>query len=192
MQASTPRRTALFVDEPIAELRGLAALTDPDDEVAAVIDLAVMGARGDGKTQFLVHAIRALHGRAPALFERLGWRGSLRLACRLARVTALVAASCLFVVAGLVLALRGPMAPAVIVGASGAVRGAMAALFARRRIESAGEIDIVFWDVAGEQIYSPHAADYHALLGRLASARRRRAESLGRPYSFGPVLVCNL
>src|SRR3569623_1684354 len=67
MQASTPRRTALFVDEPIAELRGLAALTDPDDEVAAVIDLAVMGARGDGKTQFLVHAIRALHGRAPAL-----------------------------------------------------------------------------------------------------------------------------
>src|SRR3569833_697294 len=173
MRASTPRRTALFVDEPIAELRGLAALTDPDDDVAAVIDLAVMGARGDGKTQFLVHAIRALHGRAPrpdatppgvvphftirvraaALFERLGWRGSLRLACRLARVTALVAASWLFVVAGLVLALRGPKAPAVIVGASGAVLGAMAALVARRRIENAGEIEIVFWDVAGEQIY---------------------------------------
>src|SRR5580692_1068131 len=60
-------RTALFSREPVPELRGLAALTDPDDDVAAVIDLAVMGARGDGKTQFLVHAIRALHGRAPAL-----------------------------------------------------------------------------------------------------------------------------
>src|SRR5207245_1717337 len=67
MSASVPRRTPLFVDEPIAELRGLSALTDPDDDVAAVIDLAVMGARGDGKTQFLVHAIRALHGRSPAL-----------------------------------------------------------------------------------------------------------------------------
>src|SRR6185312_11099551 len=192
MEASTPRRTSLFADEPIAELRGLAALTDPDDEVAAVIDLAVMGARGDGKTQFLVHAIRALHGRAPALtgseqelnlammrlvldpraprpdatppgvvphftfrvraaalFERLGWRGSLRLACRLARVTTLVVASCLFVVAGLLLAVRGPIAPAVIVSASGAVLGAVAALVARRRIEGAGEIEIVFWDVAG-------------------------------------------
>jgi len=234
MDASTPRRTSLFVDEPIAELRGLASLTDPDDEVAAVIDLAVMGARGDGKTQFLVHAIRALHGRAPALtgseqelnlammrlvldpraprpdatppgvvphftfrvraaalFERLGWRGSLRLACRLARVTTLVVASCMFVIAGLALALRGPVAPAVIVGAIGAVVGACAALIARRRIEGAGEIEIVFWDVAGEQIYSPNAADYHALLGRLASARRRRAETLGRPYSFAPVLICN-
>src|SRR5215471_8907665 len=57
METSTPRRTPLFAGEPIADLR----------DVAAVIDLAVMGARGDGKTQFLVHAIRALHGRAPAL-----------------------------------------------------------------------------------------------------------------------------
>src|SRR5262249_27512720 len=64
---SVPRRTALFADEPISELRGLATLTDPDDDVAAVIDLAVMGARGDGKTQFLVHAIRALQARSPAL-----------------------------------------------------------------------------------------------------------------------------
>jgi hypothetical protein len=234
MDPSTPRRTPLFSDEPIAELRGLAALTDPDDDVAAVIDLAVMGARGDGKTQFLVHAIRALHGRAPALtgseqelnlammrlvldpraqrpdatppgvvphftfrvraaalFERLGWRGSLGLACRLARVTGLVVAACLFTIVGLVMALRGPVAPAVIVGASGAVLGAAAALLARRRIDSAGEIEIVFWDVAGEQIYSPNAADYHALLGRLVSARRRRAEALGRPYSFAPVLICN-
>src|SRR5438477_9370185 len=67
MDPSVSRRSALFAAEPIPELRGLAALTDPDDDVAAVIDLAVVGARGDGKTQFLVHAIRALHGRAPAL-----------------------------------------------------------------------------------------------------------------------------
>src|SRR5436305_5944992 len=67
MNPSTPQRTPLFVDEPLADLRGLASLTDPEDDVAAVIDLAVIGARGDGKTQFLVHAIRALHGRAPAL-----------------------------------------------------------------------------------------------------------------------------
>lgn len=234
MESSTPRRTTLFVDEPIAELRGLAALTDPDDDVAAVIDLAVMGARGDGKTQFLVHAIRALHGRAPALsgseqelnltmmrlvldpraqrpdatppgvvphftfrvraaalFDRLGWRGSLRLACRIARITGLVIVACALAVTGCAIALRGPIAPAVIVGASAAVVGAVAALIARRRIDSAGDIEIVFWDVAGEQIYSPNAADYHALLDRLVHARRRRAETLGRPYSFAPVLICN-
>src|SRR3569623_1028000 len=56
MQASTPRRTALFVDEPIAELRGLAALPDPDDAVAAVIDLAVTGARGEPRAAVLVRA----------------------------------------------------------------------------------------------------------------------------------------
>ena len=66
MEFSVPRRQALFADDPIAELRGLGTLTDPDD-VAAVIDLAVIGARGDGKTQFIVHAIRALHAHAPAL-----------------------------------------------------------------------------------------------------------------------------
>jgi hypothetical protein len=234
MDPSTPRRTPLFVDEPIAELRGLAALTDPDDDVAAVIDLAVMGARGDGKTQFLVHAIRALHGRAPALtgseqelnlammrlvldpraqrpdatppgvvphftfrvraaalFERLGWRGSFRLACRLARITTVVLVACMLGVLGFALAMRGAAAPAVIALGSGALLGGVAALIARRRIETAGEIEIVFWDVAGEQIYSSSAADYHALLGRLVSARRRRAESLGRPYSFAPVLICN-
>ncbi|MEO6774048.1 MAG: hypothetical protein ABI467_13700 [Kofleriaceae bacterium] len=234
MEPSTPRRTPLFVDEPIAALRGLSALTDPDDDVAAVIDLAVMGARGDGKTQFLVHAIRALHGRAPALagseqelnlammrlvldpraprpdatppgvvphftfrvraaalFERLGGLGSVRLACRLARVTGLVATSCALGVVALALALRGAFAPAVIAGAGAALLGAIVVLIARRRIETAGELEIVFWDVAGEQIYSPSAADYHALLGRLVAARRHRAEVLGRSYAFAPVLICN-
>ena len=67
MEFSGPRRVPLFADDPIEELRGLATLTDPDDDVSAVIDLAVIGARGDGKTQFIVHAIRALHAHAPAV-----------------------------------------------------------------------------------------------------------------------------
>src|SRR4029079_15659630 len=66
MKGSALPRTSLFADEPVGELRGLATLTDPDD-VTAVIDLAVIGARGDGKTQFIVHAIRAMHAHAPAL-----------------------------------------------------------------------------------------------------------------------------
>jgi hypothetical protein len=234
METSTPRRTPLFAGEPIADLRGLAALTDPDDDVAAVIDLAVMGARGDGKTQFLVHAIRALHGRAPALaggeqdlnraimrlvldpraprpdatppgvvphftfrvraatlFDLLGWRGALALATRLARVGGWIVVALLLAIAGLVLGVRGEVAPGVIAGASGAAVAAIAALIVRRRIERAGELEIVFWDVAGEQIYSPAAADYHALLGRLVDARRRRAESRGRAYAFAPILICN-
>jgi hypothetical protein len=66
MKGSALPRTSLFASEPVGELRGLATLTDPDD-VTAVIDLAVIGARGDGKTQFIVHAIRAMHAHAPAL-----------------------------------------------------------------------------------------------------------------------------
>src|SRR3954453_17585553 len=66
MKGSALPRTSLFADEPVGELRGLATLTDPDD-VTAVIDLAVIGARGDGKTQFIVHAIRPMHPHAPAL-----------------------------------------------------------------------------------------------------------------------------
>lgn len=50
-------------------MRGLASLTEPaaDEPVGAIVDLAVMGARGDGKTQFIVHAIRTLRAYAPAL-----------------------------------------------------------------------------------------------------------------------------
>ncbi|HTJ43992.1 MAG TPA: hypothetical protein VL463_17925 [Kofleriaceae bacterium] len=55
--------------EEVAGLRGLASLTEPGpgEEVAAVIDLAVIGARGDGKTQLIVHAIRTLRAAAPDL-----------------------------------------------------------------------------------------------------------------------------
>lgn len=50
-------------------MRGLASLTEPadDEPVGAIVDLAVMGARGDGKTQFIVHAIRTLRAYGPPL-----------------------------------------------------------------------------------------------------------------------------
>jgi hypothetical protein len=234
MDPARPRRTPLFADEPVADLRGLAALTDPDERVCAVIDLAVMGARGDGKTRFIVHAIRALHGRAPALagaeqdldrqimrlvldpraprpdatppgvvphftfrvsatrlFDCLSLRGALGLAVRLARVGWLVALAVLLACCGIAIGFARELAPGVVVGASGAAVAAIAALVARARVERAGEIELAFWDVAGEQLFSPGAADYHALLGRLVDARRRRAAAVGRAYAFAPVLVCN-
>jgi hypothetical protein len=55
--------------EEVPGLRGLASLTEPadGDGVAAVVDVAVIGARGDGKTQLIVHAIRTLRAAAPDL-----------------------------------------------------------------------------------------------------------------------------
>ena len=223
----------MFADEPVGELRGLATLTDPDD-VAAVIDLAVIGARGDGKTQFIVHAIRAMHAHAPALdgaeqllnrdvlklvldpratrpdatppgvvphftfrmrtaglFDRLGWSGALRLACQAAGVaTALVTGAALValgVIAGVGL---GP-APGVIVAASGVLVAGLAALVARGRVSRARDVEVAFWDVAGEQVYSSAAADYYNLLAHLVESRRKRAEELGRAYAFAPILICN-
>ncbi len=62
-------RVVVLGHEAVPGLRGLASLTapGPDDPVAAIIDLAVVGARGDGKTQFIVHAIRTLCAAAPEL-----------------------------------------------------------------------------------------------------------------------------
>jgi hypothetical protein len=62
-------RQAIFEREEIEGMRGLASLTEPadDEPVGAIVDLAVMGARGDGKTQFIVHAIRTLRAYGPPL-----------------------------------------------------------------------------------------------------------------------------
>jgi len=79
----------------------------------------------------------------------------------------------------------------VAVGASGALVGGIAALVARRRLARYGDIEIVFWDVAGEQVYSAGAADYYTVMSRLVDARRRRCEHLGRAYAYAPVLICN-
>jgi hypothetical protein len=234
MEFSVPRRLSLFANDPIAELRGLGTLTDPDDDVSAVIDLAVIGARGDGKTQFIVHAIRALHAHAPALegaeqrlnqdvmrlvldpratrpdatppgvvphftfrvraaglLDRLRGMGAVRLAWRAGRAGLAIVLAAVLVSAGVVVAVRNGAAAGVVVGASGALVGAVAALVARRRIAELGDVEVVFWDIAGEQVYSAAAADYYTLLGRLVDARRRRAEACGRAYAFVPVLICN-
>jgi len=234
MEFSAPRRSAVFAVDPVGELRGLASLTDPDDGVAAVIDLPVIGARGDGKTQFIVHAIRALHAHAPALagaeqelnqgvmrlvldprasrpdatppgvvphftfrvrsgglFDRLGVGAATRLAIRATRIGLSVVVAALLLVGGIVLATEGQPRPAIVIGATGALIGAVAALLARRRLARFGDIEIVFWDVAGEQVYSAGAADYYTLMSRLVDARRRRAEHLGRAYAYAPVLICN-
>ncbi|HMG21917.1 MAG TPA: hypothetical protein VK607_11385, partial [Kofleriaceae bacterium] len=214
-------------------MRGLTTLTDPDD-AAAVVDLAVIGARGDGKTQFIVHAIRAMHAHAPALdgaeqllnrdvlklvldpratrpdatppgvvphftfrmrcagmFDRLSWPGAIRLAWRATGVAAALVLGAALVVVGAAAGIKLGIGPGVIIGASGILVGAVAALAARRRIARAGDVEVAFWDVAGEQVYSAAAADYYGLLAHLVEARRRRAEALGRAYAFAPVLICN-
>jgi len=232
MKGSALPRTQLFADEPIGELRGLATLSDPDT-VTAVVDLAVIGARGDGKTQFIVHAIRAMHAHAPALDgaeqvlnrdvlrmvldprrhgrtrRRLAWFLTSRSAC--ARRTVRSAELARGAAAGVARDRRGDGADAgggpgggrcarrdqargragVILAATGLVVGAVAALVARRRVARMGDVEVAFWDVAGEQVYSAAAADYYSLLGHLVEARRRRAHALGRAYAFAPVLICN-
>ena len=234
MEFSAPRRSPLFTADPVGQLSGLATLTDPDDEVAAVVDLAVIGARGDGKTQFIVHAIRALHAHAPALegaeqtlnqdvmrlvldpratrpdatppgvvphftfrvrtaglFDRLNLFGSVRLALRATRIGAGVLLATALVGVGIAVGFLGYVPAAIALGGGGALIAGVAALVARQRIARFGEVEVAFWDVAGEQVYSAAAADYYTLLGRLVDARRRRAESLGRAYTFAPILICN-
>jgi len=233
MKGAALPRTSLFADEPVGELRGLATLTDPDD-VTAVIDLAVIGARGDGKTQFIVHAIRAMHAHAPALdgaeqllnrdvlklvldpratrpdatppgvvphftfrmrtaglFDRLSWLGALRLARRATGIAAALVLGVALIALGAVTGLRLGAEVGVIVGATGLLVVGLAALVSRRRIARTGDVEVAFWDVAGEQVYSAAAADYYHLLAHLVEARRRRAEELGRAYAFAPVLICN-
>ena len=233
MKGSALPRTSVFADEPVGELRGLATLTDPDD-VTAVIDLAVIGARGDGKTQFIVHAIRAMHAHAPALdgaeqrlnrdvlklvldpratrpdatppgvvphftfrmrsaglFDRLSWLGAVRLACRATGIATALAIGVALVAAGAVTGVRLGAGPGVIVAASGALIVGLAALVSRRRLARTADVEVAFWDVAGEQVYSAAAADYYNLLAHLVESRRRRAEELGRAYAFAPVLICN-
>jgi hypothetical protein len=233
MKGSALPRTSVFADEPVGELRGLATLTDPDD-VTAVIDLAVIGARGDGKTQFIVHAIRAMHAHAPALdgaeqllnrdvlklvldpratrpdatppgvvphftfrmrtaglFDRLSWLGAVRLAWKATGIASALAIGVALVVAGVIACVKLGAGPGVIVAASGALIVSLAALVSRRRLARTGDVEVAFWDVAGEQVYSAAAADYYNLLAHLIESRRRRAQELGRAYAFAPVLICN-
>jgi hypothetical protein len=230
-------RRQLFVDEPVPGLRGLAALGDPDDGVAAVIDVPVIGARGDGKTQFIVHAIRTLRAHAPALvgdeqalnravmrtvldpraprpdatppgvvphyvfrvrptaqLARIGWLGAARLLSRGGGATgALIVSTMVAIAIGTVVAAatRSPSLGLAIGAVAVGVAAIVAGVVARRRLAAAGDLEVVFWDVAGEHVYSATAADYYALLANLVDARRRRADELGRGYALAPVLICN-
>ncbi|HEU4730443.1 MAG TPA: hypothetical protein VFT22_21240, partial [Kofleriaceae bacterium] len=129
--------------------------------------------------------------RTAGLFARLGGRGAVRLACRATGVASALASAVALVVLGAITAVRVGAGPGVIVAATGVVVGGVAALVARRRIARTGDVEVAFWDVAGEQVYSAAAADYYNLLAHLVAARRRRAEELGRAYAFAPILICN-
>lgn len=220
-------------------MRGLASLTEPasDEPVAAIVDLAVMGARGDGKTQLIVHAIRTLRAYGPpltgaerafhrdilevvmnahaprpeatppgvvphyvfrirpqSLLAQVGLGSRLGLYRRTAGLLGhwLLALGNAAVLGAVLGWLRGGLdAVAAGAGALALVAGMLAGVAAaRRRFVRRGEIEIVFWDVAGEHVYSGSAADYHGFLGALV-ARRRELATPERAYAFAPVLLCN-
>lgn len=230
-------RRAVFLSEHVPGIRGLTALTEPDEgePVDAVVDVAVIGARGDGKTQFIVHAIRTLRAYGPALIGAeaqhhrdimkvvldaraprpeatapgvvphyvfrirpaalyaglgAGARASLLAATtRLGAWSAAGLAAAAGVVAGAG-ALGASIEVAALAGAGVAAGStALAAAGAARRFARGGEIEVVFWDVAGEHVFSSSCADYHAFLDALVRERRRRATT--RRYAFAPVLLCN-
>ena len=227
-------RWKLFESEPVAGMRGAASLTEPDDDVAGVVDIAVIGARGDGKTQFILHAIRTLDARAcpdlieeeraqsqriktvamnadapspdatpPGFIPHYAYRAQpgplldqldagawLTLLARTARlrVHLLIAILGAAAIALTALALGYGLALALAGGAIGLITLAGLGLWlSRRRLIQAGEIEVVFWDVAGEHV-SKDGGDYHSFLDEVAN--RRRAVP-GRRYAFAPVLLCN-
>lgn len=220
-------------------MRGLTSLTEPgpDDPVGAVVDVAVIGARGDGKTQLIVHAIRTLRAYAPllegaehqynrdvlqvvmnareprpeatapgvvphyvfrirpdSLLSQVGLMGRLGLYARVARLWSYVLLAVLNAAAlGALLGwLRGGLDSTVPAIAGGVLvaGGLLGTAFSRRRFIRRGDIEIVFWDVAGEHVYSASAADYYSFLGALVRMRRQHA-SPARSYAFAPVLICN-
>jgi hypothetical protein len=88
-------------------------------------------------------------------------------------------------------ATRAPVIGCAVGAGALVIAGAVAWIAARRRLARAGDVEVAFWDVAGEHVYSSAAADYYALLTALVDARRRRADELGRGHAFAPVLICN-
>jgi|GEM_PF-3277805 len=227
-------RWKLFDAEPVAGMRGASSLTEPDDEVAGIVDIAVIGARGDGKTQFILHAIRTLDARAcpnlveeereqsqkiktvamnadapspdatpPGFIPHYAYRAHpgpllhqldvgawMTLLARTAwlrvhGLIALVAAAALG--AGLWLAGEGVPIAAGAALAALVVLGPVGVWLSQRRLIRAGEIEVVFWDVAGEHV-SKDGGQYHSFLEALVHKRRAVG---GRGYAFAPVLLCN-
>ncbi len=227
-------RWKLFDSEPVAGMRGAMSLTESVDDLAGVVDIAVIGARGDGKTQFILHAIRTLDARAcpdlideereqsqkiktvamnadapspdatpPGFIPHYAYRAHpgplLRqldtgawttLLARTARLRphlsiAILAAAGLGVVASLLG--YGPTVAIVGAAIALAVLAPIAVWLSQRRLIKAGEIEVVFWDVAGEHV-SKDGGAYHSFLEAVVNRRRRIG---GRGYAFAPVLLCN-
>jgi hypothetical protein len=226
-------RRALFDKEPVAGLSGLVGLTAPDDEVAGVVDVVVIGAKSDGKTQFITHAIRTLDAQAPAGLsteEKLqnekilglvlnpkrplpeanpdrkvrhyvfrvkapaflggGIAGGLRLlggALTWRGIVALLgAAACAAAVRIAHGALDG-FALGAAIGAA-VLGGAWAFLDAWMAFRRQDEVEVVFWDVAGEDVFGDRGAgDYHQFLAALVRARRQD----GGRHALAPALICN-
>jgi hypothetical protein len=234
-------RITLFDREPVAGLSGLAGLTAPTSaEVAVVVDAVVIGAKSDGKTQFITHAIRTLDAHAPAglsseerllnekmlglvlnakrplpeanpdqkvrhyvfrvkaenLLAGLLPMGQLALLVRARRLgwwLALALAQAAVIALGLRV-LRGAFDAATLVGGAVAAAASLwwAVHIARRSFARGQDAEIVFWDVAGEDVYSDRGAGaYHQFLAALVAARRERAEAGGPAHALAPILICN-
>src|SRR5689334_21535456 len=93
------------------------------------------------------------HRRSAGLFDRLSWLGAARLAWRATGVASAVMLAAALLVLGAIAGVKLRTEPGVIIAASGALIGGVAALAARRRIARTGDIEVAFWDVAGEQVY---------------------------------------
>jgi hypothetical protein len=245
-------RITLFDKEPVAGISGLAGLTAPgyDEDVAAVVDLVVIGAKSDGKTQLITHAIRTLDARGPqglsveeraqnekimglvlnpkrplpeanpdkkvrhyvfrlkpeVLLAGMGPGAQLLtlLRTRVAWLYLVLSVLSAAMVTGVLGLVRHGFDAATIAGGVGALLlGALWGSFvARRDFRRLGEIEVVFWDVAGEDVYSDRGAGtYHSFLSSLVAARgehqrlkRDLASDEGiRPpaYAFAPALICN-
>ncbi|MBT8494291.1 MAG: hypothetical protein KJO07_14650, partial [Deltaproteobacteria bacterium] len=232
-------RKRLFAQE-IAPIRGLASLSQPGDgeRVSAVVDVAVLGARADGKTQFIAHAVRTLRAYAPTdlseeesrfnqdilqvvmnardprpdatapghvkhytfrarpemLLRSLGAFGRLGafFSQRAARLLVLLATVNAIAIWALALYWRNGLdiAGGVVAGSTLVVGVWAATRLARGIFLRSGDVEIVFWDVAGEEVYGKSASGYYTFLSELAQRRARR-QPAGRRYGFAPVLICN-
>ena len=235
-------RVRLFSAGEPARLAGLASLTapDPSERVSALVDVAVVGARSDGKTQFILHAIRTLGADAPddlsepernatldimqvvlaaarprpdannpdagvphyvfrlqprKLLEEMGLLAQLVLLARSSRLARALAVVLVAAAAGVLGASLGGAIDGVVgLGLLWlcATAAGLAFLAARRRFVGRGPIEVVFWDVAGENLYGSRqkSAEYWSLLRHLV--RRRVADARPeRRYGFAPVLICN-
>lgn len=131
---------------------------------------------------------------AESLLEELGFWGRVSLLSRVGSLSRDLFLSIVIGAAALSLLVfwRQGIDAAVIAGSAVATLVSIVIGWtrARRRIETSGDVEIVFWDVAGEHVYSEKSADYYGFLETLSRERKRRARPW-RAYAFAPVLVCN-